>query len=251
MVERLLAKGRIDSGESGKIISGIEERMKILMDSPPSLEMPKPVELLREISWLAGLEDQVFRKVVDQFQNRVYAVDATLVKENGPGDGLFVVVRGQVKISLKGQVIDILGPGSVIGEMAVLTGMARTATVTAESPVTVLWMSTSRMKSIMKTSKDLENRLWKFACMRFAMNLLSRKKPYNDWQQKEFRQWLSSGDIIYPDEKGNIDLKGRVGILVTGKASTPDEGIVFTAPAILETSDYNFSSNSRVFIREK
>jgi NhaP-type Na+/H+ or K+/H+ antiporter len=251
MVERLLAKGRIDSGESGKIVSGIEERMKMLMDSPPSFELPKPVELLREISWLVGLEDKIFKRVVDEFQNRVYAVDATLVKENGPGDGLFVVVRGQVKISVKGQVVDILGPGSVIGEMAVLTGGPRTATVTAESPSTVLWMSTSRMKSIMKDSVDLQNRLWKFACMRFAMNLLSKKKPYNDWQQNEFRQWLSAGDIIYPDERGNIDLKGKVGILVTGKASSSDNSIVLTAPAILETSDYNFSSNSRVFIREE
>ena len=141
MVDRLLNKGRIDSGEAAKIISGIEERMKMLMDRPPSLELPKPVELLRDISWLAGLEENTFKRVVNDFQNRVYAVDASLVKENGPGDGLFVVVRGQVKISVKKVVVDILGPGSVMGEMAVLTGLPRTATVSAESPVTVLWMS--------------------------------------------------------------------------------------------------------------
>jgi hypothetical protein len=112
-------------------------------------------------------------------------------------------------------------------------------------------MSTSKMKSIMKQSSDLENRLWKFASMRFAMNLLSQKKPYNHWQQKEFRQWLSAGDIMYPDEKGRIDLKGKVGILVTGKAATLDDGITITAPDILESSDYSFSSNARVFIREE
>jgi hypothetical protein len=251
MVERLLNKGRIDSGEAAKIISGIEERMKILMDSPPSLEIPKPIELLRDISWLVGLEEKTFSRVVNDFQNRVYAVDATLVKENGPGDGLFVVVRGQVKITLKGVVIDILGPGSIIGEMAVLTGLPRTATVSAESPVTVLWMSTSKMKAIMKDSRDLENRLWKFASMRFAMNLLSHKKPYDNWQQKEFRQWLLAGDIMYPDEKGHIDLQGKVGILVTGKATSNENQKVLTAPDILEPSDYTFSSNSRVFIREQ
>ena len=251
MVERLLNKGRIDSGEAGKIISGIEERMKMLMDRPPSLEMPKPVELLRDISWLAGLEEVTFSRVVNDFQNRVYAIETTLVKENGPGDGLFVVVRGQVKISVKNEVVDVLGPGSVIGEMAVLTGLPRTATVSAESPVTVLWMSTSRMKAIMKTSKDLENRLWKFASMRFAMNLLSHKEPYDNWQQKEFRQWLSAGDINYPDERGHIDLKGKVGILVTGKATSKDNIKTLTAPAILETSEYNFSSNARVFIRQQ
>ncbi|MFC2113254.1 cation:proton antiporter [Bacteroidota bacterium] len=251
MVERLLNKGRIDSGEAGKIISGIEERMKMLMDRPPSLELPKPIELLRDISWLAGLEEKTFNRVVNDFQNRVFAVDATLVKENGPGDGLFVVVRGQVKISVNKVVVDILGPGSVIGEMAVLTGLPRTASVSAESPVTVLWMSTSKMKSIMKSSKDLENRLWKFASMRFAMNLLSHKKPYDHWQQNEFRQWLAAGDIMYPDERGHIDLKGRVGILVTGKATTMDKEKTLAAPDILESSDYTFSSNSRVFIREQ
>jgi len=251
MVERLLNKGRIDGGESHKFISDIEERMKKLMDTPPSFDLPKPVELLREISWLNGLEDSVFSKVVHDFQNRVYSVDATLVKENGPGDGLFVVVRGQVKVQLKEHVIAIIGPGSVIGEMAILTGMPRTATVKAESPVTVLWMSTSRMRGIMKHSKDLEERLWKFACTRFAMNLLSARKPYNDWQQKEFRNWLSAGEIMYPDDHGRIDLQGKVGILLNGKATSPDDSETFTAPAILESDGYKFSSNTRVFIRDK
>ncbi len=251
MVEKLLNKGRIDSDEAHKIVSGIEERMKVLMDSPPSLELPKPVELLHEISWLNGLDEKIFNRIVNEFQNRIYAVDATLVKENGPGNGLFVIVRGQVKISVKNTVVDILGPGTVIGEMAVLTGLPRTATVSAESPVTVLWMTTSKMKAIMKDSKDLEERLWKFACTRFAMNLLSSKKPYNDWQQKEFRLWLQAGEIMYPDDAGKIDMKGKVGILVTGKATTFDKEKTITAPAILESSDYKFSSNTRVFVREE
>ena len=251
MVERLQSKGRIDSGEAHKIVSGIEERMKMLFDSPPRLDLPKPVELLHEISWLIGLDDKIFNRVVDSFQNRIYAVDATLVKENGPADGLFVVVRGQVKVSLGKKVVDVLGPGSVIGEMAVLTGLPRTATVSAESPVTVLWMSTGKMKSIMKESKTLEDRLWKFACTRFAMNLLSSKQPYNDWQQKEFRQWLAAGEIMYPDDHGRIDLNGKIGILVTGKANTPDNSKTLTAPSTLETPDYVFSSNARVFLREK
>ena len=77
------------------------------------------------------------------------------------------------------------------------------------------------MKSIMKNSRDLENRLWKFASMRFAMNLLSQKKPYDRLAAKRIQTmafWPVT--IIYPDDKGNIDLKGKIGILVTGKATS-------------------------------
>ena len=83
------------------------------------------------------------------------------------------------------------------------------------------------------------------------MNLLCSKKPYNEWQQNEFRQWLLAGELIYPDDTGRIDLKGKVGILVTGKATTFDKVTTLAAPAILESSDYTFSPNTRVFVREE
>jgi hypothetical protein len=249
MVERLRSKGRIDSGEAQKIISGIEERMKILIDSPPLLEIPKPLDLLKEISWLKGMDEKIFNRVVAVFKHRVYAVDATLVKENGPDSELIVVVRGKVKVIINNKVVDILGPGSVIGEMAILTGMPRTATVQAESPVTVLWMSKSRLKAIIKDSPDLESRLWKFASMRFAMNLLGHEQPYNEWEQKEFSQWISAGELGYPDEKGHIYLKERICILVSGTAVSPDGAIVVKAPCILEHEEYTFSADALVFMR--
>ena len=251
MVESLQDKGLLDSRESVKFVSGIEERMKKLTELPSAIELYKPVGLLREISWLNGLDEEVFNQVVKQFRTRVYAVDSILVRENGPGDGLFIIVRGQVKVQLQNNVLDTIGPGSVIGEMAVLTGMPRTATVIAVSPVIVMWMSTRKMKALISSSKDLENRLWKFACTRFAMNLLSARKPYNEWQQKEFRQWLAAGEIMYPDNHGNIALKGKVGILLTGQATNKARNETVSAPTILESDDYVFSSNTRVYIRDK
>lgn len=251
MVDTMLDKGLIDNFESDKLISGIGERMKRMLGLFPSLKLHKPVDLLREISWLNGLEEEVFIKVVESFSNRIYAANAILVKENGPGNGLFIISRGQVRVQLKDLLIDMVGPGGVIGEMAVLTGLPRTATVKAETPVQVLWISTTKMQALMKGSKELENRLWKFACTRFAMNLLSARKPYNDWQQKEFRQWLATGEIMYPDNLGRISLKGNVGILLTGQATNPVRKETLTAPTILESDDYIFSSNTRVFIREK
>jgi len=102
----------------------------------------------------------------------------------------------------------------------------------------------------MKKSAVLENGLWEFASRRFAMNLLGRKEPYNQWEQNIFIQWVAAGEIKVPDENGRIDLKNKVGVLVTGSAALQD-GSAIISPASLFGSDYIFSEEARVYVREK
>ena len=42
------------------------------------------------------------------------------MKQGGDGDGMIVITRGSVKVSIGDLVVDIMGRGAVIGEMAVL-----------------------------------------------------------------------------------------------------------------------------------
>jgi hypothetical protein len=63
-IEKLLNKGRLDAGESEKMISRVEHRMKKLVDSPPSLELPDSSELLGEVIWLKKLSKKEWIKVV-------------------------------------------------------------------------------------------------------------------------------------------------------------------------------------------
>ncbi len=51
---------------------------------------------------------------------------------------MIVITRGSVKVSIGDIVVDIMGRGAVIGEMAVLAGVPRTANVVADSSVTAL-----------------------------------------------------------------------------------------------------------------
>jgi hypothetical protein len=134
--------------------------------------------------------------------------------------------------------------------MSVLTAYPRSASALAVTPVTVLWIESATLKSIMKKSAVLENGLWEFASKRFAMNLLGRQLPYNQWEQNIFIQWLAAGEIKVPNEEGRIDLKDKVGVLVTGAAQLQD-GSSIIAPASLTGSDYVFSKEARVFLREK
>lgn len=216
----------------------------------PAQEMQKPVEMLRELSWLSKLDDEVFNKVVEKFEIRNFPEKATLLKEADPDNGMFVIVSGKVNIEIRGVTMDEVGPGSLIGEMAVLTGYPRTASVVAVSPVEVVWIESASLKAIMKSSVALENSLWEFASMRFAMNLLGERAPFNQWEQNKFIQWLATGVIKLPDENGWIDLEGKVGVLVNGNA-TMNDGTVVKSPSTLAGEKYQFSKDARVFLRDK
>jgi CRP/FNR family cyclic AMP-dependent transcriptional regulator len=71
-------------------------------------------------------------------------VDAgrVIFKEGEEGDQMFIIQEGQVKVSRnisgKEQILAILGKGDFFGEMALVTKIKRTATVTALSPVKLL-----------------------------------------------------------------------------------------------------------------
>jgi hypothetical protein len=242
---------RTEYGTPTKRVFDIDERMKQLMDAHPGIEIEEPRDLFNNLPWLTQLDEEVFQQLVVGFDIRHFPVEATLLKEQDTDNGMFVIVRGEVRIEMRGSILDVVGTGSLIGEMAVLTGYPRSASVIAVSPVTVLWMDSAILKSIMKRSKELENRLWEFASMRFAMNLLGNSQPFNKWEQEKFIEWLAVGEIKVPNENGWIDLEGKVGVLVTGTAALHDGSTIIKAPSTLEGCEYIFSKEARVFLRDK
>jgi hypothetical protein len=210
----------------------------------------KPFEMFRDLPWLSLVDDDTFQKVLAGFEYRQFPEGATLLKENDPDNGMFVIVEGRVRIEIRGTGMNEVGSGSLIGEMSVLTGYPRSASIVAITPVTVAWIESATLKSIMKKSAVLENGLWEYASRRFAMNLLGRQEPYNLWESNIFIQWVAAGEIKVPDENGWIDMKDKVGVLVTGSATLQD-GSAIISPATLTGSDYIFSKEARVFLRDK
>ena len=60
-----------------------------------------------------------------------------LFGEGEPGDVMYAVVEGQVDLSLDGTVVEEVGPGGILGEMALIDSAARSATATARIAATV------------------------------------------------------------------------------------------------------------------
>jgi hypothetical protein len=61
-----------------------------------------------------------------------------LVEQGEPGDTLFLLLDGMVDVEIDGEPVAQVGPGSILGERAVLEGGERTATLRAASPCKVV-----------------------------------------------------------------------------------------------------------------
>jgi CRP-like cAMP-binding protein len=57
----------------------------------------------------------------------------TIFRQGDRGGSMYVVLEGQLEVVLNGETIDFVGPGEVVGEMSLVDGQPRSATVVARS----------------------------------------------------------------------------------------------------------------------
>ncbi len=250
-VKKLKAAGTIEMDEADQMIVDVEGRMKDIMDRPLVLRLPEPEEVLREVTWLKGLSEDNITKIIELSNERTYQSGDMIMEQGDRGDGMILITRGSVKISIKDMIVDILGRGSVIGEMAVLAGVPRTADVIADTTVTALWMGSTEMNEAMKESPALAKGLWETAGRRFTENLLKSQEPYLNLSQWEFRRWLSGGEVASPAPGESLDLYGKVAILLSGTANMPDADGPVKAITRLNARKASFPEGARIWIRSE
>lgn len=244
-VERLLKRGRVASGEADKMIQDIESRMKQLRDTPPLFELPDSGDLLAEVSWLKGVDHASFHKIAKKFESKIFNTDDVLFKEGKDADGMYILVRGNIRVTIKNELIDVLGPGSTIGEVAALNKNKRTATVTAESPITVLWISSKGLKQLIEDYPEIDKMIWNITAVRYAYYLLKDVAPYNKLSKQQFNKLLEKGKVTIFNSSKNIDLKEKIAVLINGFAIL--NGKEVEAPTVIKDNNYLIKKDSRVF----
>ena len=119
-IKKLRSDGMLEADEADRMIVEVEARMKDIMESSLELRLPEPEEVLREVNWLKGLPEELISRIIDASETKKYNIGDTLMNQGDEGDGMIVITRGSVKVSIGDLVVDIMGRGAVIGEMAVL-----------------------------------------------------------------------------------------------------------------------------------
>ncbi len=105
-----------------------------------------------------------------------------IVAEGGrDGDAVYVVLEGAARARRQGVgVLGELSPGSVIGEVAAMEGIARTATVWATEPSRVLVLSTDDLERLQEVLPDVRHQLHATARTRLVRQLMGEQTIFSD-----------------------------------------------------------------------
>jgi len=93
---------------------------------------------LRDIPLFATSSDRTLKIITSIAHETSYPAGAVLVREGDIGDSLIVIRSGSAALRQAGRELPGLGAGDFLGEVALIDGGARTATVTAAEPIEAL-----------------------------------------------------------------------------------------------------------------
>jgi len=95
-------------------------------------------EMLKHVPLFSDLDNRELGQIADTLRERRFAAGETVTKEGAGGAGFFIVESGEAEIQVEGQPRGTIGAGDYFGEIALLTGSDRTATIKATSDM-VCW----------------------------------------------------------------------------------------------------------------
>jgi CRP-like cAMP-binding protein len=98
----------------------------------------EPYEFLRGVPLFSDVSDKDLNSIAVSMRRRVFAPGDQIVAEGEGGVGFFFVETGALAVTKDGARRATLGPGDHFGEVALLAGGDRTATVSADTDV-VCW----------------------------------------------------------------------------------------------------------------
>lgn len=121
--------------------------------------LDEAAEQLQSVPIFAPLSDTELDKLARASHKRVFAPGEAIVRRGQEGDSMFVIIRGAVKVQIPDngaqRTINNLRSRDFFGEMSLLTGQPRSATVVAEGETEVLQIKKEAIKPIFENNPDL------------------------------------------------------------------------------------------------
>jgi len=117
------------------------------------------IDLLRTVPLFAGLGKRELERVSTLADIIDLPADRPLMTQGEHGSQMFIVVSGAARVERDGRSIGECGPGEVLGEIALLDGGPRTATVTLTRPSRLLVVARREFQALMDEFPDIRLRV--------------------------------------------------------------------------------------------
>jgi CRP-like cAMP-binding protein len=114
------------------------------------------VELIKRVPLFSGLSRRELDEVAGIADELAIAEGTELTQEGAAGHEFLVLVEGSADVRRKGRKINTLGSGDFLGEIALVTGAPRTATVTTTRPARMLVITERDFKALLRRTPPLQ-----------------------------------------------------------------------------------------------
>ena len=140
-----------------------------------TLDTEERLEFLAASDLFGILPLEDLRKVARYVEERRFPSNALMIQQGDPGDSLYVFLEGGVKVTFLSEdgrevVLNELGPGDVIGEMALIDGAPRSANCWALGPTRVMVLHRDDFNVLIRETM-LAHALNRFLCARLRQTL--------------------------------------------------------------------------------
>jgi putative ABC transport system ATP-binding protein len=143
---------RIINLVDGRIVSDVAVKQAV-----------RVAEFLRKVPLFANQPAAMLAEFGERVKPESFETGETIVRQGEVGDKFYIIESGVVEVTAKKEgapLTDVmLGPGDFFGEVALLTGAPRNATVIAREPVEVLTLAKEHFDQALQRSKTLEEQL--------------------------------------------------------------------------------------------
>ncbi|WP_204138369.1 cyclic nucleotide-binding domain-containing protein [Halomicronema sp. CCY15110] len=161
-------------------------------------ETSEVLDEIAHVEMLHNLSPSEVQAIIPLLKPLTVEPGTTLCEEGTPGDAMFIILSGEADIYKGPQLMAQLGAGEMFGEMALLTGEERSASVIARTPMKLYELDKSDFDGMLTRSPHLASGLSRILARRLRETTQStakaREKSEGQWRQ----QVLDSVEVDFP-----------------------------------------------------